>query len=128
MISWDERTLSQTLVYLDEPLKTNLKVYLRNEIQDYLLNSDYYAYRRACLDCDSGEMQDPCSNNTGIYAGWYWNNQNLIAERIYAIYKYAEMADDWALIGENWDFILQNMYTAIETNWDDEAGFFLWPE
>lgn len=121
------RTLAETLDYIDEPLKTHLINYLRNEIETYILNSSYYAYRFACIDYDSGQVDDPCDND-GIYVGWYWNNKNLIAERIYAIYKYAQKANDWELINNNWSFIVNTMYGAVESDWDADAGFFLWAE
>ncbi|SPD76427.1 exported hypothetical protein [uncultured Desulfobacterium sp.] len=121
------RTLSQTLDYIGEPLKAELKSFLKKQIQEYIFNTHYYTYQKACIDYDSGEIQDPC-DGTGISASWYWNNKNLIAERIYAVFKYAEKAGDWSFIQDNWHFIVQTMYSAIETDWDSEAGFFLWPE
>jgi outer membrane protein assembly factor BamB len=121
------RTLSETLDYLDEPLKTQLINYLRNEIGKFIFNSNYYAYRYACTNYDSGQLEDPCRQE-GRYAGWYWNNPNLVAERIYAAFKYAQKASDWVLINNHWDFIVNTMYQALLQGWDEEAGFFLWPE
>lgn len=121
------RTLSETLDYLDDLLKSQLKNYLKNQIENYLFNGNYYAYRYACIDYDSGQVEDPCGKN-GIFSGWYWNNKNLIAERIYAVFKYAQKASDWELINIHWNFIVNTMYSPLKTDWDEEAGFFLFPE
>ncbi len=125
------RTLAETIPHLDEPLKAQLKAHLQGQVQAHLLNPKRYEYRYACWNYDSGQLEDPCTRQ-GVYAGWFWNNPNLIAERIYALFKYAQMTGDWELVADQWSFIsgssVYRQMTGGGNSFDDEVGFFLWPE
>jgi hypothetical protein len=120
------RTLAEAIPYLDAPVRRGLAAYLKREVEDYLLNPHYYEYRWACIDYDSGTIEDPCDRN-GVEAGWYWNNPNLTSERLYALYKYATFTGDSETIAANWAFI-REQYERLTENWDEEAKFFIFPE
>lgn len=121
------RTLSEAIPYVDEPLRTQLINYLRNEINDYILNNSYYQYVRGCVNYDQGEVQYEC-DTSGIYQGWYWSNNYLRLENLYSLYKYANHSGDITTISDNWDFI-RGKYDGLvgnsNNNWNYEAGFFL---
>ncbi len=119
-------TFSETLPFLSPDNAEQLKDYLHREVTDYLLNPHYYEYRWACIDYDTQSLIDPCERG-GIRAGWFWSNPNLIAERIYALYKYAENTGDWETIINNYAFIA-GLYQGFESFWDEEVGYFLFPE
>ncbi|KUK56576.1 MAG: hypothetical protein XD80_1846, partial [Synergistales bacterium 53_16] len=119
-------TLSEALPWISDNNATQLKTYLQNEVTAYLLNPSYYEYRWACLDYDTQSLMDPCERG-GIQAGWFWSNPNLVAERIYALYKYAEMTEDWNTILQHYEFIVDR-FRGFEAFWDEEAGYFLFPE
>lgn len=131
-VFWQEgdvvRSLAEALPYLDVEVANQLKGYLKTEVEDYLLNPTYYEYRYACIDYDQKRILDPCEEGENtIQVGWYWNSQNLVAERLYAMYQYANNSGDWATIEQNWPFI-SKLFTGFEEFWDAEAGFFLFPE
>jgi len=119
-------TLSETLPFLSQTNATKLKSYLQIEVTGYLLNPHFYEYRWACLDYDTQSLIDPCERG-GIQAGWFWSNPNLTAERIYALYKYAEKTGDWETILQNYQFIA-GLFQGFEPFWDEETGYFLFPE
>ena len=119
-------TLSEAIPFIDPENADQLNNYLQKLVVDRLLNPYYYEYRWACVDYESQSLLDPCERDR-IQSGWFWNNPNLTAERIYALYKYAESTGDWSLLLENYEFIA-NLYTGFESYWDEEAGYFLFPE
>jgi outer membrane protein assembly factor BamB len=122
------RTLVDTLPYLDKDLALYLKDYLTSEVVNRLLDNRYYEYRYACIDYDTQSVLDPCpQEERGISTGWFWTNKNLTAERLYALYRYASVTQEWSLIVQNWDFI-RSKYADLSAHWDEEAGFFLFPE
>jgi outer membrane protein assembly factor BamB len=122
------RSLVDTIPYLEDELALKLKDYLNSEVINHLLDDRYYEYRYACIDFDSQSILDPCpQEGRGISTGWYWTNHNLTSERLSALYRYALVTEDWGLIVHYWDFI-RNKYTGFYEFWDDEAGFFLFPE
>lgn len=120
------RSLSETIPFLDPKVANKLKLFLKKEVDQYLLNPTYYEYRWACLDYKSKELLDPCDQD-GIQAGWFWSNPNLISERLYAIYKYAQNTNDWVTIDQSWPFI-KEQYNKFNPYWDDETGFYLYEE
>ncbi|MEA4906486.1 MAG: PQQ-binding-like beta-propeller repeat protein, partial [Anaerolineaceae bacterium] len=121
------RTLAETIPYLDASTADRLSAYLQQYIVSYLLNDDYYQYRWACIDYDTGSIQDPCSEDDGIKEGWFWSSQNLTSERLYGIYKYAQRTGDWELVEENWGFI-KNLFVRFRDDWNYDVGFYLFPE
>ncbi len=121
------RSLAEAIPYLDDPVRQALVAYLKRVAEGYLLNPGYYDYRFACLNYDSATIEDPCDDSPGVETGWSWNNPNLVGERLYALYRYAALTDDWETIGANWDFI-RSLYAELLQYWDEEAGFFLFPE
>lgn len=120
------RSLAEAIPYLNSEVAGQLKKYLKTEVNYYLLDPKFYEYRFACIDYDQKQILDPCAEGD-IWVGWYWSSQNLTAERIYALYQYAQNSGDWATIGQNWNFIT-GLFAGFETYWDEEAGFFLFPE
>jgi hypothetical protein len=43
------------------------------------------------------------------------------------LYRYALVTEDWGLIVQYWNFI-RDKYAGFYEFWDEEAGFFLFPE
>jgi outer membrane protein assembly factor BamB len=122
------RALVDTFPYLERDVALQLKDYLNSEVVNHLLDDRYYEYRYACIDFDTQSVLDPCpTEEKGISTGWYWTNQNLTAERLYALYRYASVTNDWGLVVQYWDFI-RGKYAGFYPFWDEEAGFFLFPE
>jgi outer membrane protein assembly factor BamB len=122
------QSLVDTLPYLDRDVALPLKDYLTSEVLNHLLDPRYYEYRYACIDFDSQSILDPCSlDEKKVSTGWYWSDHNLISERLYALYRYAVVTEDWGLIVQNWNFI-RSQYAGFYNFWDEEAGFFLFPE
>jgi outer membrane protein assembly factor BamB len=118
-------TLARTLPYLSEENKQDLVNFLREYIQAVLLNPDFYEYRRACLEFDTNGAVDPCElSSDRIQTSWYWNNPNLIAERLVALNDYAEFTGDWQTINQNWDFIA-GQYENLEKSWNETAGYYV---
>ena len=120
------RTLAETIPYLDVPVRQALEVYLKRAVQKYLLNPDYYEYRWACIDYDLDAIQDPC-DRSGVEVGWFWSDPDLTSERLYALYRYALVTDDWESVTANWTFIRARFDELIQ-HWDEEAGLLLSPE
>lgn len=121
-------SLAAALDYLDEPLRGRLVNYLMQWVDETILDADSYRYEFACIDFDTDTIQDPCARE-GIYEGWFWNNPNLTAERLYGLYKVAQKIPDSSLVTDNWSFIRDTMYGQLnQEGWDDEAGFYLWEE
>jgi hypothetical protein len=122
------RSLVDTMPYLEDELALRLKDYLNSEVINHLLDDRYYEYRYACIDFDTQSILDPCpQEGRGISTGWFWTNQNLTSERLYALYRYALVTEDWGLIVQYWNFI-RDKYAGFYEFWDEEAGFFLFPE
>jgi outer membrane protein assembly factor BamB len=122
------RSLVDTLPYLDRDVALHLKDYLTSEVLNHLLEPRYYEYRYACIDFDSQSVLDPCpTDDKKVSTGWFWSNHNLTSERLYALYRYAVITEDWGLIVQNWNFI-RSQYAGFYDSWDEEAGFFLFPE
>jgi outer membrane protein assembly factor BamB len=122
------RSLVDTLPFLEDELALRLKDYLNSEVVIHLLDDRYYEYRYACIDFDTQSILDPCPQDArGISTGWFWTNQNLTSERLYALYRYALVTEDWGLIVQYWNFI-RDKYAGFYEYWDEEAGFFLFPE
>jgi uncharacterized repeat protein (TIGR01451 family) len=124
---WQEgeviRTLAYTMPYLTKENQNALKQYLRNQVVNYLLDPDQYDYELQCqlynsyavVDCAPGEYRNE------IKTSWYANNENYIAERVYAFYAYAKHTDDWQLIKDNWDFIVSR-YNVMVGLFDANLG------
>ena len=117
------RSLAETIPYLDGSTAEALKTFLKQEVEDYLLSSDTYQYERVCLDFDTNSLQDPCQDN-GINVYWFKDNEYHVMQNLFAIYKYAELSGDEALVAGNWSFI-KSIYQKYSGQWDEEAGFFL---
>lgn len=125
--------LASAVPFIDEPLKTEFKAYLKNQVQNYLLNANLYQYRQSCIDYKTRLIQDPCASS--LSSSWHWSNYYLVSDRLYAIYKYAEMTGDWGLVTSNWNFIkarYQQIRDAKVSNnqpaYDANSGFFLYDE
>lgn len=120
------RALSEAVPLVDEPVKSQLKAYLKTEVQNQLLNANLYQFRRACLNFKTKTVEDPCTN-ANINSGWYWSNYLLTGKRLYALYKYAQMTGDWTLIQNNWNFIKARFADITPSSqYDANAGFFLY--
>ena len=118
-------SLSRALPFLSISNQKRVKELLNSYVISVLLNPTYYEYRRACFDFDTGKIIDPCEIDPKlIQASWFWNNPNLVAERIVALYDYAKFTDDWETIISNWDFIT-NQYDQLERDWNEKAGFYV---
>lgn len=130
---WQEgemvRSLAYTMPYLTQANQDALKQHLKNEVQQYLLDSSQYNYQHQCQLSDSYEVvncnlwEDECSDD--LKSCWYENNENTIAERVYAFYTYAKHTGDWQLIEDNWGFIVAryNYGWVVGGNlWDENLG------
>jgi uncharacterized repeat protein (TIGR01451 family) len=126
---WQEgevvRSLAATLPYLAEANQQALKQYLRREVQEYLLDASQYDYEHQCqlygsyqvVNCNLSEGE--CSHE--LKSCWYENNENYVAERVYALYAYAKYTGDWQLIRGNWSFIV-SLYNVLVGRFDDTLG------
>ncbi len=126
---WQEgemvRSLAYMMPYLTEAKQNALKQYLRNEVQNYLLDLSQYDYQLQCqlhgsyevVNCDLSKGE--CSDK--IKCCWYENNENYIAERVYAFYAYAKYTGDWQLIEDNLDFIVSR-YNVLAGGFNDNLG------
>ena len=117
------RTLTEAIPYLEQETAAALKVYLKEEIENNLFDSDNYQYVRVCLNYEANTLQDPCLDD-GINVHWFKDNEYLVMEKLFALYKYAQLTGDEDLISENWAFI-RSIYENYSDIWDQEAGFFL---
>jgi hypothetical protein len=104
--------------------------YLGTLVDARTLEPALYEYRSACLSHDSATLEDPCADDgSGVSEAWFWSNPNLIAARLYGLYRYVLATGDWARIEANWDFIKTTMVDGLGADrWDEEAGFFLWED
>jgi outer membrane protein assembly factor BamB len=90
------RTVAEALPYLPDDVSQQARAYLRTQVQSHLLSANSYQYR-----------QDSLSYDGGISTQWYADNENLVAERLYALWAYGHYTGDWALLQSNWSFIRQ---------------------
>lgn len=121
--------LAQALPYLAPDLRARTEAYLRQEMRDsILLNPEEYAYERRCLRWGASGVIRHCELEPGaIQAAWLMNNPNLVAERLYATWAYAEYSGDWDFVRRNWP-VVRNRFNDLAQYWDASLGFYNFPE
>jgi len=119
------RVFADALPYLDEPLKTQAGNFLKSYITGNLLDATKYGYVWGCVTYPSRTVLVDCASRPAFSAGWWWENENLITERLYAIYRYALNTNDWAFVTTNWPFI-RARYGSINHGFNMTYGFYLW--
>jgi outer membrane protein assembly factor BamB len=119
------RSLADAIPHINEPVKSQFATYVKNYFQTNLLDSKKYEYASACLVFPEKAVVGSCPSNKIVGGGWYWSNQNHVAERLYAFYRYGVATNDWSFITSNWSFI-KARYQQINNGWNSDAGFFLW--
>jgi outer membrane protein assembly factor BamB len=122
---WQEgelvRTLASTLPYLTQENQDALKLYLKQEVQNYLLDPGQYEYKKQCQFYGGYAVTDCESTGDEIGSQWYANNENHTAERVYAFYAYAKYTGDWQTIEANWNFIVSRYHTLADA-FDQSLG------
>ncbi|MGI5916058.1 MAG: PQQ-binding-like beta-propeller repeat protein [Anaerolineae bacterium] len=109
------RAVSEALPFLPDDVAEQAGAYLRKQVQAHLLDPDEYQYRQNSLVYDES-----------IRTYWYADNENLVAERLYALYAYAHYTEDWELIRSNWDLIRQLFDERLRSryvSYGDGRGF-----
>lgn len=109
------RTLSEAYPYVSSDLKNQLKVYLAEVVDRYLLDDFYYTSQS--VECiiygKEGRYQDSdCRIGDQIEAKWQVKNPNLVAMRLYAIWAYANATGDWDRIESHWDNLIWKYFNA----------------
>ena len=105
-------TTITTLAYLipllssaqDSQLKNDLIEHLRYQVENYLLNLEYWRWEHSSEDFPDNLYLS--ATNPNIDFGWghrYLSGPHW--EKMYAFWAYAFYTDDWQLIEDNWDFI-----------------------
>jgi uncharacterized repeat protein (TIGR01451 family) len=117
------RVLSEAYPYLPAAQQAQLKSYLSSLVAGTLLNPQTYAYRTRCIRFGETGMLvgDACGNTTGIISKWLDNNPNLVGQRLYALWAYANATGDWNAIANNWSLItaqFQGFLDAYDPNLD----------
>ncbi len=117
------RALAHTMPYLTRANRNKLKQYLRDAVVNQLLDPSQYEYKQQCQLYGSYEVvhRDPGEYENDIKSCWLANNENYIAERVYAIYAYAQYTGDWQLVEDNWDFIVSR-YNVVSDLFDSNLG------
>jgi uncharacterized repeat protein (TIGR01451 family) len=119
--------LAQTMPYLEPSLQAELKAYLRREAEDYLFNPAEYVPERRCIEWEDRSIHRyPGEDESMIGACWYADDENLIGDRLYAMWAYAHYTGDWQIIEDNWDFILA-LFDRFVQAFDPQLGFAVFP-
>ncbi len=110
------RSLAEALPLLPLALQSQTRDYLRTEAEVYLFNPSEYEYR-----------QDNLAYDESLRTYWHAHNENLIAERLYAMWAYAYYTSDWTLVEANWAFIKGLFTDNFVGAFSDELGFCQFP-
>jgi len=121
------KSLAETIPFLPQDLQSDVKDYLKAEVENYLLDPSQYDYQHQCrlygsydtVNCNLWENE--CSDE--IKSCWYEKNPNLVAERLYAMWAYAHYSGDWDLIESNWEFIRELFTQRISGAYNESLGF-----
>ena len=106
------RALAESWPFLPSDLQRQTQDYLRHEIETYLLDPANYKTR-----------QDSLAYDEHLQTYWYASNENLVAERLYAMWAYAHYTGDWTLVEGNWPFIKGLFTDRFVSTFDDSLGF-----
>ena len=119
--------LAQTMRYLEPELQTRLQAYLRNEAENYLFNPAEYVRERRCIEWEDRTVHRyPADDDGMIGSCWFADDENLIGDRLYAMWAYARYTGDWQIIEDNWDFILP-LFDRFVQAFDPNLGFAVFP-
>ena len=110
------RTLAESLPFLPPDSQTQVRDYLRSEAQNYLFNPTEYESR-----------QNSLSYAPGVTTYWWAHNENLIGERFYAMWAYANYTGDWNMVSSNWSFIKGLFWDRFASTFDESLGFCEFP-
>lgn len=110
------RVLAEALPFLPLDVRSQTHHYLRNEAENYLFNPSEYT---------SG--QDSLAYDEDLRTYWFRHNENLIAERFYAMWAYASYTGDWTLVEANWPFVKDLFADRFVSTFDESLGFCQFP-
>lgn len=127
--------LANALEYVeDAPLAAELEAYLADAVTTYILSSSH-TQGQAWLDYDSdGVLRS--GDPGGIRIAFRQDNPNLLAMKLYALYRVAKVTEDqrgtgWALVESHWSFIRDQVYARMQSSggggFDVSVGFYVWP-
>jgi len=110
------RSVAEALPFLPSALQSQARDYLRTEAQTYLFNPSEYESHRDSLVYDEA-----------LQTYWYAHNENLIAQRFYAMCAYSYYMGDWTLVQANWAFIKDLFADRFVSTFNEELGFCQFP-
>ncbi|MFZ6028793.1 MAG: PQQ-binding-like beta-propeller repeat protein [Chloroflexota bacterium] len=119
------RVLSEAYPYLPAAQQSQLKTYLTELANDTILNPAHYAYSTSCVIQGTAGVQtsNNCRDNTQISAYWWNNNPNLVAQRLYAIWAYANATGQWADVQAKWNSLIKPEFQKFVNAYDANLGF-----
>jgi len=119
-------SLSQSIPYItNTTLKVNLKTYLKNEVINYLLEPEAYAY--CCLSADK-EIKHPnkVCIDANLCTSWQRTDPNYLGSALYALWAYGFYTGDWSTITDKWSLIKGNdLYGSLKSNYNTSVGLIL---
>jgi uncharacterized repeat protein (TIGR01451 family) len=117
------RALSEALAYLSPDLQSSLRTYLTNEASNYLFNPDEYAYRFDCYRYNVGFERDCTGQFWPIDTRWLADNENLVGERLYAMWTYADATGDWSHVNNRWNSLIKPLFQRFVDAYNPARGF-----
>jgi uncharacterized repeat protein (TIGR01451 family) len=119
------RVLSEAYPFLPAAQQTQLRTYLSQFINANLLNPAHYAYATYCLAIGDTHVESSgfsSGADESLTSCWWTDNENLVAQRLYALYVYANLTGDWATIQGSWSLI-QEQFMKFYNAYDPSLGF-----
>jgi len=102
-------TLARTIPYLDTTTATNLKTYLKYEVDNYLTNQAYIDWMRGSNSSLSAKL--PIITWRSDF--WQWRGVDL--EILHALWAYGHYTGDWTTIQNKWTSI-NNLLNGVNTS------------
>lgn len=112
IFGWDwelVRSLSESLPYLPEDQRLQVKAYLTTFVNNTLLNPRTYDYVAACLIYGEEGVKvgnEVCADNGRLVARWSQENPQTNGLRFYALWAYGNATGDWEGIKAAWKPII----------------------
>lgn len=117
------RVLSGALSYVSPGLQSDLRTYLANEARDYLFNPDEYTYHYDCIRYSGGFTTGCDGQFWPIDTRWLADNDNLVGERLYAMWAYADATNDWSYVSDYWDSLIKPQFQKFVDAYNPARGF-----
>jgi uncharacterized repeat protein (TIGR01451 family) len=119
------RVLSEAYPFLSTSQQAQLRTYLSQFVNTNLLNSAHYSYATYCLAIGDQHVETDAFSaeaDPSLTSCWWTDNENLVAQRLYALYVYADATGDWSGIQSNWSLI-QEQFMKFYNAYDASLGF-----